>query len=258
MAMKNIVVNKGVVSVFLLLAFCPYAMGYGGGYVINPEDGSAVSMTRVLFTTPHGELFEQSGTIEELLGPELGRIPEITVDGVQTTDPVALLQATKAEVMLANGETLLLERQGDVLLRVSEHSSFDEGPAEWVRWNANMDMVWISTPHGAATVNIEGVENTVMRLRYIGYLSFMALGGHMAMPELDSSGEKAIPVLVALAILGVVGYIACITIGQYYCGQAAIAGCGSGNVEVYKVICGAGTDVSGTWRLGYYCSYLCK
>ena len=69
----------------------------------------------------------------------------------------------------------------------------------------------------------------------------------------DAKADFGATAVIALTIT----YVTCITAGQAMCSETAQKNCRAG-VEEYKMICGAGYDVAGSFRLGFSCTFDCK
>ena len=242
-------------SAIALAFFAPYSMGCQTTAV---EEAPVSSQMFVSVSAPDGSVEEMSGSFEEMIGPSQGMLPEFVLDGELSIDAAGLLSGARAEFELADGGALVLERQGNSLARVSSELGYGGQEAAMVQWNDELDTMWITTAGGSSVIGIDGLEDESLRARYIGYVAAQTLGAHLTMSEPDAEVARAIPVVIALAALGIVGFSSCIFFGSNTCLNAALASCGAGNVRDFKVICGAGTDVSGKFQLGFDCSFVCK
>lgn len=240
-----------------LLALCQYTLLATPGLAAGAPS-PAGSQVRLQVIGADGTLSEYAAVVGDFAPAPLGALPFFTVDGEQTTDPIAVLDGRRIEIALATGELLVLERQGRTLTRLAGREG-EEGLARSVSWNDRMDVIRIETAAGVGVVSLEGLENPLLRARYFADLAVRALGAHPgAGGEAGGVPQKLGPaIIIPLAVLGIVGYLACVLGGTSVCSNAAEDACTYG-VHQLAVVCGFGYDVEGKLQLGYNCSFICN
>ncbi len=213
-------------------------------------------------TLPDGSFFEQEGNLSNLVGPAFDLSPIFSLDGKPVNDLAELLSGHQVEIAAGDDNRLLIQRDGRRLIRVSPWMESSSKLASSIEWNQDLDTVWIELPSGTAVVTLDGQVDQTQKARFIGYLATMALGGGFGFEHHEASDVAkfygAGAVFIVLAVLALLGYALCMIVGSGKCKNAAEDLCGKGQVQKYKVICGAGTDVNGKFQLGYGCSVLCK
>lgn len=248
--------NMTVRSSILLTASLPLALGCTVE-AVPPAEGQV----RVTISTADGVVEERTDTYAEMVEPSLEGLGEFSTDGRLTSNPSEVFAGASTELALYDGQTLVLERDGNSLARVAPEfePEIADATASAVEWSPELDTLWVTTPGGEVVVQVEGIADRDARGRYLGTMAVMLLGGHLGLGDLTLEEGRGGPVVVvALAALGVFGYVACITYGTQICGAQAIRSCGWGRVSRFKTICGAGYDVGGSFHLGYHCSFRCK
>jgi hypothetical protein len=177
-------------------------------------------------------------TREELTSAVADPVPSYRVDGAVTTDPSRLLHGTRLELPLPDhGGTLVATRTGNQL-----HTD-----ALDVSWNTDLTALAV----GDITIDIQGVD-AGDRERLAGRLIETFVGADTGSTDLKADGGLTIAIILA------VSYIGCLTGGNVVCGDVAKNTCSSSGVDEYKMICGAGFDVEGSFKLGMSCSFRCK
>ena len=73
----------------------------------------------------------------------------------------------------------------------------------------------------------------------------------------DTSLDPWLAIPIVLVVLAV-SYATCVTAGQAMCADTARDSCTSTGIEDYRMVCGAGYDLDGGFRLGFTCSYRCR
>jgi len=260
--------KQRIAALLILSAFAPAATNCGptgyipdegaDGYGEPESDDQAAARFQIVVTAPDGMQRIEQGTFEELVGPSLGMLPEMFLDGNPQSDAAGVLQAGQAELELQSGETLLLEREGRTLQRLAPDSDMVSGSATKVEWSETLDTLWVYTAAGVGTITLEGLEDAKLRTRYLGFSAVMLLGGHVGVLQDGEEVHLGPAVLIPLAALGILGWLACVIGGTAACSDAANNNCGTGNVDAVATICGYGFDVNGQMQLGYNCSYRCK
>ncbi len=213
---------------------------------------------RIIIDEPDGRSITKRIALSEL-DAAASPLPDVELDGRMTASAADVLTAGVVRVPIAHGSELVLAREGRRLTRVSTSLDLQDYdlPDVSVEWNETLDTVWVDGPAGSTTISLEGVpQQTAAEL--IGQTSVLLLGAHIGVTDAEATQPKVFPVVIALATLGIVGYVSCIWFGNTTCLQAAVASCGQGNVASYKNICGGGYDVQGKFQAGYNCSILCK
>jgi len=171
-------------------------------------------------------------------------VPAYHVDGAVTTDPSRLLRGTELALPLAGGAgTLLATRTGNTL-----HTDGLD-----VTWNAELTNLAVTTPDGEIAIDVAHVA-AADRPRLAGRLIETFVGADTG-GDLTADGKADGGITIAIIVA--VSYISCLTGGNLVCGNVAANACSNG-VDEYKMICGAGFDVEGSFKLGMTCSFRCK
>lgn len=220
-----------VLSLTAFAAIMPLAMGCGTHEI---DSGNAT----IHVATEDG----RSQSLTVAIGEVLADAPFESLD---------ILVASPGDIFEFPAVTLERTEDG---LRVIEQVGALKIPAE-VTWSEDLTTLTVA---GAVETTITLNGSSARRAELVAYVAADALGASLSDSDLaDGTVRHAAMVLLALAALGVFGYVACMTVGSDQCLQAALATCSNG-IDAYKVVCGAGTDVNGTFQLGYLCSYRCN
>lgn len=185
-------------------------------------------------------------TRDELAAAVAAPVPAYHVDGIVTTDPSRLLTGTQLELPLPDDAGTLVATRVDNTL-------YADGLE--VTWNTDRTSLQVTTAAGAIAIDIAGVDAGRDRDRLAGRLIETFVGADTGSSVLaDGKADGG----VTIAIIVAVSYIACVTGGNAVCGNVASDTCASTGVDEYKMICGAGFDVEGSFKLGMTCSFRCK
>jgi hypothetical protein len=123
-----------------------------------------------------------------------------------------------------------------------------------VAWNADRTSLQVLAGGAVISVDVRGVASARDRDRLAGRLIETFVGADTGGEVLsDPKADGGVTIAVILAV----SYISCITGGSYVCGESAASNCPNG-VDEYKMICGAGFDVEGSFKLGMTCSFRCR
>jgi hypothetical protein len=201
------------------------------------------------------DLVTVQGTFEELISPALTPFPPFLADGVESTDPVDVLSASRSVFQLANGGELVFE-QSDGILRVASARGTPEGSADAVAWNDDYRAWDISLPDGYAHVDVVGEIAADDRAHYFAHSAIMLMGG-TELAGWDDVPGLAVPkvaVVVIIVAIAAASVLACMLFSD--CGGECREACAPRCVKRFKRICGVGYDFDGGLDWGFHC--LCE
>jgi hypothetical protein len=192
----------------------------------------------IRIVAPDGSEVIEHSTREDLLTPALPIA--FRADGVIATDAARLFDAQTLELRDPTGNWFPVDHMGNTLIR--------DGVT--VTWDGAFNTVTARTGEAATSMTVEGLSSDMERARVLGRLAMGLLGADTGS---DAKADFGATAVIALTVT----YVTCITAGQAMCSETAARNCRSG-VEEYKMICGAGYDVAGSFRLGFSCTFDCK
>lgn len=241
-----------------LAALMPLSLGCQGGPELT--DGEV----QLTVTTPDGTVTEEVLPFDDVVGPALAGLPSFQVDGKETTDPRQILSGERAELVLLDGQTLVIERQGDTLTRVAPAFPEDHEFPGAVHLLPDRYGLEVEGPGGSSWVELAGIDDESLREQVMAYTAIRMLGAQMGLRgERETAQIDPGTVTIALAAIftfgAVISYTTCVFAGTSQCGKYANAHCPGGANDVeFTTICGAGFDLQGNFQLGYHCSYRCR
>ena len=203
-------------------------------------------IVQVTTRAPDGSVETHEALHAEVMEPVRAGLPPFVADGETVRDAARIWDAQRIELARPESDTpVTVLRQGAALaaadMRIVPTPAFDGFAVE--------------AGGSAITVELRGVVDPVERRQVLGYLAAGFLGADTVRPGSNRDfGASA----VAVVAIATIGYIGCITGGQELCGENAANLCGAGQVDEYKMICGAGYDLDDNFQLGFQCSFRCK
>ncbi len=192
----------------------------------------------IRIVAPDGSEVVEHSTREELASPSLPIA--FRADGAVVTDPADLFTADSLELRDPTGNWFAVDHTGNALV----------GPAVTVTWDDSFTTVTAHVDDSETSMTVTGISDRLLRARVIGRLAMGLLGADTGS---DAKADFGATAVIALAIT----YVTCITAGQAMCSDTAARNCRNGTND-YKMICGAGYDVAGSFRLGFSCTFDCK
>lgn len=231
---------------------CTTAVGPDGS---EPGLGEE-SLVHVRIAGPDGELSEHDVDRSSFLGA-LAPLPAYLADGEESTDPGRVLTADRSELALATGEILVIQHEGNVLSRL-EPAQIEGVPNVTVELTPAMDELYVTGDEGTTVIEIDGDLDEATRAQVAGTLAVGLLGGHAGLDgQIETPQCEFFCFATIVAVTVAMSYVTCVTVGQAICGDIAVRACRRG-VRNSAMICGAGFDAQGSFRLGFECTYVCR
>lgn len=244
----------------VLAALLPLSIGCQGGPRLDASE------VYLMITSPDGDVTEEVLPFDEVVAPALDGLPTFEVDGRSTTNPADLLTGQRAELVLLDGQSLVIERSGDTLTRIAPSFPDEAGIPSVAHLSGDHRTLEIEVPGGSSFVELDGIDDAEIRGRVMALMAVRSLGAQVGLrgeretPHLDPATAVVTISLAAIFTTGaVIAYATCVWQGTRECGRHADRMCPGGSNDVeFTTICGAGFDLAGQFQLGYHCSYRCR